>query len=107
MDAFDYQGLTFGGPKKRLEDGYITLLDFPVPVVLPKGRVYVVRAPLYIPQAEFGIPTFETSEEFSDWLEREGRESLLPILLDLAREYAGSPQGVREATRGVESIFGF
>lgn len=106
MQAFEYQGLVFGGTKKAVEEGYITLKDFPVPVVLPQSRVYVVRGPLYIPMEPFNIPLLDTSDEFSDWLENSGRETLLPVLLNLATAYASSDQGRNEAQRGISQVFG-
>jgi len=106
MEAYKYRGLSYGGDPKRVEDGYISLVDFPVPIVLNKKQVYVIRKPLYIPVEPFGIPLLESSSEFSDWLEREGRETLLPVLLDLAKSYAESPEGIKEATIGLSQTFG-
>jgi len=105
--GFIHNGIIFGGPKRSIEDGYITMLDFSIPVILSSGRVFMDRSSLYVPALNFGVPDFQNQEQFEEWMETEGRDKLLPHLLEFATYYAKSDFAKRRAEKSISQIFGF
>ena len=104
---FIHNGIVFGGPKMSIDDGYLTLLDFKIPVVLNASQVFIATKPLYIPMSNFNIPMFRSQLELEDWMAGDGRFSLLPHLLDFASAYASSVEAKVEAKLNLSQIFGF
>jgi len=106
-EPFSYNGIIYGGEELSFEDGYITMMDFPIPVILSEAKVCIVRDNVYIPIANFNIPNFSSQEEFNRYMEGEGKDILLPLILELSRRYATSEIGKSAAKSQLGRIFGF
>lgn len=82
------------------EDGrqYVTLTDFPVPVVLDKN-IYLKRVRLVIDVTEHGLSPTADQSEFQTWLdEDEDRmQALMVATLAVASDVARDPSVRQEA----------
>jgi len=64
---FEFEAFVEGRQPKHADRQYVTLIDFPVPVLLDTG-IYVKRVRMVIDVTGYGLSPDASDEDFDGWL---------------------------------------